>query len=53
MDIPNNTIDRIKISIPEFVIIKDLEKEYQKIKIMLIEEIYNEILIENENIKTT
>ena len=44
--VPNtqsNTIDPIQISGPEYVIIKKLEKEYNKIKEKLIKEIFEEI----------
>ena len=46
----NNTIDSIQITGAEYVIIKNLEKEYQLIKTKLIDEIIEEIIKEsNEN----
>ena len=46
MDLQSNTIDSIQITGPEYVIIKDLKKEYQLIKDKLIEEIFQEIIQE-------
>ena len=46
----NNTIDSIQITGAEYVIIKNLEKEYQLIKTKLIDDIIEEIIKEsNEN----
>jgi len=47
--IQNNTIDSIQISGAEYVIIKNLEKEYQLITDKLIEEILEEISNEENN----
>ena len=46
MDLQSNTIDSIQITGPEYVIIKDLKKEYQLIKDKLIDEINEEIIQE-------
>jgi|TARA_B110000902_G_C13756139_1_gene378715 hypothetical protein len=43
----NNTIDSIQITGAEYVIIKNLEKEYQLIKTKLIDEIIEEIIKES------
>jgi len=45
----SNTIDSIQISGAEYVIIKNLEKEYQLITDKLIEEILEEISNEENN----
>jgi hypothetical protein len=51
MDLQSNTIDSIQITRAEYVIIKDLKKEYQLIKNKLIEEIFQEISNEEKNNK--
>ena len=45
----SNTIDSIQISGAEYVIIKNLEKEYQLIKTKLIDEIIEEIIEESND----
>jgi len=49
--IQNNTIDSIQISGAEYVIIKNLEKEYQSMKDKLIKEIIEEIIEESNDKK--
>jgi hypothetical protein len=47
MDISNNTIEPIKISGEEYVIIKNLKKDYEKKKTKIVYKIFTEIRNKN------